>query len=359
MKLGIDISQVVYKGSGVARFTDGLTRAICKYDSSNEWHFFFSSLRQGVPRDLAAHIKSRGFKLHTESFPPTVLTKVWNDVHFFDIQNFTGKLDWFITSDWTEPPATCKKATIIHDLAFKRFPETVDKTILRTQQKRLKWVARESKVIFADSRATKSDITEYLGIPADRIHVNYPGVELPSLEVNLNAHPLKNTKYILTVGKREPRKNLDRLIEAFSKAKPKDVQLVIVGEKGWGDTPKPDKTSSHIHFLGYVPDEELVTLYKNAIAFAYPSLWEGFGYPVIESMLCGTPVITSKTSSLGEIARNNALIFNPTDVNGMANTIKRILRTKAVRTRISKKAKKYAQTFTWHAYYDKFIHTLT
>lgn len=358
MKIGIDISQIVYKGSGVARFTDGLTRAICQYDTSNEWHFFFYSLRNRVPPEVLSLITKRNFHVHERKIPPTILEPIRHHylTHGFTI-HLPGTFDWFITSDWTEPATPCKKATIVHDFAYKRFPETVASSIRRVQERRLQWVARESNVIFADSESTKKDALDYLKIDSSRIIVNYPGVELQSNDAILPPF-LKGRKYILTVGKREPRKNLDRLITAFNKAPPNDTLLVVVGNKGWGHTLDSQATTDQVRFLGYVSDGELKLLYKNALAFVYPSVWEGFGYPVIEAMSLGVPVATSNTSSLGEIAAGHAVLFDPESIEEIAESIQQLSADDKLRKKLSGAGKKHAESFTWKKYYATMMEAL-
>src|SRR5690606_39016178 len=128
-------------------------------------------------------------------------------------------------------------------------------------------------------------------------------------------------KYILTVGKLEPRKNIQRLIEAFSTLQT-DYQLVIIGPQGRGEIPQsPDP---RVIFPGYVSDDELRTLYLYATAFVYPSLYEGFGYPVVEAMQYGCPVVTSNTSSLAEIATDAAILCDPNDANSIARAIEQM-----------------------------------
>src|SRR3990167_4026697 len=165
MKLGIDISQIVYEGSGVARFTNGLLNTILDLDRKNCWFFFFSSLRRNLDQNLEKKIIARGHKLIKWKFPPTALSFLFNDLHNFSklfTFNFSllTSLDWFITSDWTEPPLPVNKATVVHDLVYLRYPKLVNKNILLTQSKRLNWVKKESKIIFADSNATKQDLIE-------------------------------------------------------------------------------------------------------------------------------------------------------------------------------------------------------
>src|SRR5687767_8401571 len=136
MKIALDISQAVFKGSGTARFTNGLIKVIAKYGAHHEWHFLFSAFRARLSDDISRLInESEHIRLYSLPFPPDYLSFLWNRLHVLNPEIILGKMDWIITSDWTEPPSRAKKATIIHDLAYLRYPETVDKIILNTQKK--------------------------------------------------------------------------------------------------------------------------------------------------------------------------------------------------------------------------------
>lgn len=367
MKIGIDISQIAYQGTGVARFTQGLVNAILEYDKKNDWVFFFSSLRRTLPSDLETKIINKGFSLIKWYIPPTLLSFLWNDLHQISkcyMLHVTcyNDLDWFITSDWTEPPLKINKATIVHDLVYLRYPETVDKKIRQTQEKRLSWVKKESKIIFVDSYATKKDLIDLLQIDPHRIVINYPGVSVSNLTQSkikkvLDKYRLENQKFILTVGKLEPRKNIKRLIETMKQWNNKTLDLVIVGPKGWEDLNFKFQMLN-VKWLGYVNDQELYSLYSSCLFFIYPSIWEGFGYPVVEAMKFGTPVACSNTSSLKEIANDAALLFNPNDVNEIAYSINQLIQNKKLRDELSKKGLKRSQLFTWKRYYNTFIKTL-
>ncbi|MBI3366484.1 glycosyltransferase family 4 protein [Candidatus Roizmanbacteria bacterium] len=369
MKIGIDISQIVHDGTGVARFTNGLLLSILEYDKKNEWTFFFSSLRKNLDSSLEQKILSKGHNLIKWKLPPTLLSFLWNDLHrfssllptpYFLLSNF----DWFITSDWTEPPLhEVKKMTIVHDLTFLRYPETVNEKIIKTQEKRLQHVKKESKIIFADSHSTKKDLIELLHIEEKRIVVDYPGVEIirPStshIKKTLKKYNLKNKKFILTVGKLEPRKNFERLIHAFKRIEKKDIKLVIVGPKGWQRNNLTIDQSSNITFLGFVPDVELYSLYSSCLLFVYPSIWEGFGYPIIEAMKSRAPVTCSNTSSIKEIADRAALFFDPTNINEMTQCINELSQNKTLRKGLIKKGIETSKIFSWKNYYDKLISSL-
>jgi glycosyltransferase involved in cell wall biosynthesis len=355
MKLGIDISQIVYEGTGVARFTEGLVKAIVNYDKENQWFFFFSGFRKTLdPKVKRLIIKSR-HKLVEWSFPPKALSLLWNDWHNISIvpKELRG-LDLFITSDWTEPKIPgVRKATIVHDLVFKRFPETVEKTILKTQTKRLRRVSKESDLIFTDSQATKDDLLKYYAIEKDKVVVNYPGVEVSkAFKKDTPKRP-----FVLTVGKLEPRKNLERLVKAFNKMNDESVELLIVGPKGWqnlGD----EFDRPNIKILEFVSDQELYSLYNNCLFFIYPSIWEGFGIPVIEAMKLGAAVACSNTSSIKEIAGSAALTFNPLDVDEILTAMVKLKEDKELRKDLSKKGLLASAKFTWKNYYDKMMKSI-
>lgn len=364
MKIAIDISQIVYKGSGVSRFTDGLVRAICKYDDKNEWVFFFSSLRKSLDSSVKDAIRERGFRIIELKIPPTALSLVWNQLHILRIDQFIPVVDWVITSDWTEPPSRYKKATIVHDLVFKKYPETLSALILKTQEQRLHWVQKESHVIFTDSESTKNDLAELLTIDKGKVITNYPGIN--SYQVSSDKQHFgsaqgkqvsKSRPFILTVGKLEPRKNIERLVRAFNSLNQTKVDLYIVGMNGWGNVVVEE--NPQIKLLGFVPDEKLVELYRTCLFFVLPSIYEGFGYPIAEAMSYGAPVATSNTSSLKEIANSSAVLFDPHDEDSIAKVLMELISKPSLRSSLSKKGLARAKDYTWKKYYETMIKVLS
>ncbi|NTU47134.1 glycosyltransferase family 4 protein [Candidatus Roizmanbacteria bacterium] len=359
MKIGIDISQSAYEGTGVARFTKGLVRSILTYNRVHEYVFLFSSLRKQLDPLLEKEIRASKHQIIKLPVPPSALNFVWNTLHIGTVELLTNKLDWFVSSDWTQPPAHCKKATIVHDLVFKRYPKTVAPSILAVQEKRLQWVKKESDLIFADSLTTADDLTVLLDIPTQKIVVNYPGVEiLPAIKNDQLLHRLGISKpYILTVGKREPRKNLKRLAEAFRRMNDEKLQLVIVGPSGWGDLDiQPGKD---IVVTGYVSDSDLATLYTSSLFFIFPSLYEGFGYPAVEAMKYGVPTALADTSSLKEIGEEASVLFDPLDVKSIKDALVAIRDNEKMRSDLIQKGMKRAQEFTWQRYYEKMMEAIT
>ena len=185
MRIGIDISQMAYEGTGVAGYLKRLVEELLRIDDKNEYVLFFSSLRRSanwrtnfkflnksLPRRQAGQIQNSNFKIKTFRFPPILLDILWNKLHIVPIEWLIGDVDVFITSDWTEPPTRrAKKATILYDLIVYKYPKETDKKIVETQKRKLKWVKKESDMVFCISDATKKDAMEILGIEENRLRV--------------------------------------------------------------------------------------------------------------------------------------------------------------------------------------------
>lgn len=355
MKIAIDISQIVYEGSGVARYVKNMVETLLRYDQKNEYVFFFSSLRGKLNHQIETAIKSK-HTLKKYLLPPTLLDLLWNRLHIFPIDHLIGNVDLIITSDWIEPPSRTKKITVIHDLVFLKFPETLPQKIIDVQKRRLRWVTKESTLIIADSHNTKKDLIELLHISQEKIEVVYPTIVHPRGESSLAPqyqHAIfkkyqLTTPFILTVGKQEPRKNMKRLIGAFLQAKLDNATLVIVGQHGWmkEQSVMNNHQLTNVRFLGFVPDHELHVLYRSALFFVFPSLYEGFGYPIVEAMQLGCPVATSNTSSLREIAQGNALLFDPHNEAAICQSLIRLYTDASLREELKNKGLQRASDFS-------------
>lgn len=355
MNIGIDISQVVYEGTGVGRFTKGLIETILQYDTKNKWTFFFSSFRGKINEDLLKKIKESPHKYIRLPLSPSMLSYLWNTLHIIPIETFTGPLDVFICSDWTEPPSSCKKATIVHDFAYLRYPETVHPLILETQKKRMEWVKKESSYIITPSLATQKDVSSFFSIPLDKITPLYSGVviEKPLKKVLNDVLEKFNLSkpFVLSVGKLEPRKNISRLIDAFIQTNKNNWDLVIVGPKGWDEKSNQKKQGS-VKFTGFVTESELHALYELCQFFVYPSIWEGFGYPVIEAMMHSKAVAASNNSSLAELVERQGVLFDPLSTEDISRALLKLMNDTKARLSYAQKGFEYAKQFTWKRYYE-------
>jgi glycosyltransferase involved in cell wall biosynthesis len=250
-----------------------------------------------------------------------------------------------------------------HDLGYLHYP---DKHPLLARLY-LDWSTRHSasiaRRIIAVSQATAQDLVALNGIPRDKIRVVHSGVDEKLMPVR-DEVVLRDMKkrlgikgpYVLHVGSIQPRKNLTRLVEAFAQIMDIVVglRLVLVGRKAWGDQSLIDRIndldlSERVVLPGYVPDDDLAALYSGASVYAFPSLYEGFGFPALEAMACGTPVVCANTSSLPEIVGDAALTFAPTDVDGQADALRRVLTDPALSKRLVERGFARIQQFTWES----------
>lgn len=178
MRIGIDISQIVYEGTGVGTYVRRMVETLLKLDKKNDYVLFGASLRRrGVFRSFYDTLPHTRVRLVTVPIPPILLDLMWNRLHIIPVEKLTGPLDVFWSSDWTQPPlSNSKGVTTIHDLSTMRFPKEMDSRIVRTHVRRLAWVKKECTAIFCDSESTKKDVMEYLAIAESRLHVIYPGL---------------------------------------------------------------------------------------------------------------------------------------------------------------------------------------
>ena len=243
----------------------------------------------------------------------------------------------------------------IHDMSLTRTPEhhTLKKRLLTASL--VPRVARGARLVLTPSRATGRDVVEDLRLPPDLVvSIPYAAAEMFRPVLERPSDPRLDQPYFLFVGTIEPRKNLVRLFDAFA-AFSRDVpgiNLVLAGQRGWkcediyARAAQPDVAGRTI-ILDYVSEGSLPSLYSHAVACVYPSLFEGFGFPVVEAMACGTPVLTSSTTSLGEIGEGAALLVDPLDVNAIAAGLRALAQNGELREDLRKKGLVRAASFTW------------
>lgn len=175
MRIGIDISQLAYQNTGVANYLSNLVEKLVE-DKNNEYVLFFSSLRGKIPT-TTLKLVSKNVQIKRFKMPPSLLNHLWNNLHILPIEWFIGRVDYFITSDWTEPPVvSAKKATILYDLIVYKYPQETAASIVKTQKKKLKWVKKESSIVFCISKSTAKDAEDILGISNSKLKVLYPGI---------------------------------------------------------------------------------------------------------------------------------------------------------------------------------------
>lgn len=286
----------------------------------------------------------------------------------FDLYLHKPRPDVFFTPTHYAPRFSPVPTIIsIMDLSYIHYPQMFKKSDLFQLKNWTAYSVKQAKEVMTISKASKDDIIKTYQIPGDKVVVTYPGVKLKTQNSKLKT-TMQNPKllqekynikrdYILFVGTLQPRKNITRLIEAFSKIsnaknQSSNPQLVIVGKKGWLyeeilQAPKKYGVEKQTLFLHNVSDEDLSIFYKNALCFVLPSLYEGFGLPVLEAMENGCPVVTSNVSSLPEAAGDAALYVNPQDPDDIAQKIMLIINDNKLRKELIEKGYKQIKKFSW------------
>lgn len=326
MKIGFDISDLVAgQADGTTRYTYELAKRLPELAPQHEWLFF-------APGDVHENYSLLEFpnaKLIKSPFP-----KYWTQARLW-LDLYKHKPDVLFMPIQQLPilrPRRMKTGAVVHDLAVHKFPQQFtwkDWALLHIFSAQ---VAREADEIIAVSQATKDDIQKFYG-RAENVSVVHHGLDHEKFKPQEYSDRIVSEKYILYVGQIQPRKNLARLIEAFEALQLNDLNLVIAGGYGWLQKPilkriESSPAKEKIKLLGRVADEKLPQLYSQAEVFVLPSLYEGFGMPVLEAMACGTPVVTSNVSSLPEVAGNAAVLVDPNSAENISQGIKKAIADK-------------------------------
>ena len=254
----------------------------------------------------------------------------------------------------------------VYDLSFLRFPrafKTVNRIYLTASTRA---TVRRAKRVLTISEHARRDIVRLLSVPEQRVDVAYPAAEeryrlMPAdvVETFRVARGLPRA-YVFALGTLEPRKNLVGLLHAYARLRTPRVPLYVAGGSGWRFSPIFDTVrqlglQDDVHFLGFVPEDDLPLWYNGARLFAFPSLYEGFGLPVLEAMACGTPVVTSTAASLPEVAGQAAVLVPPQDTNRLAQEMERVLDDPQRQMEMRAAGRIQASRFSWRAMTDQTI----
>jgi alpha-1,3-rhamnosyl/mannosyltransferase len=261
----------------------------------------------------------------------------------------TRKADVFhISNQIRKPPKKIKITATIHDMTSVLMPELHTPGNVRADASFTENVLKRADRLIAVSENTRADAARHAGLDPDRIEVIYSGVP----EVYFGAQPRPSSRpYVLYVGTIEPRKNIDTLLDAWQGLRLRDdYDLIIAGATGWSSEKTMARLLSRpasVKYLGYVPEDELPGLTAGATAFVYPSLYEGFGFPVAQAMAAGVPVITSNTSCLPEIAGDGALLIVPRSPHEIGSAIQKLLTSPSLQQQLRKAAQARAEEYRW------------
>lgn len=366
MNIGVDIRSLMTKNkTGVGEYAFELLNAIFESDKTNHYYLFANSTK----KILLYLPKWQHNNVHVIAtrFPNKFLNFALA-FKLIKIENLLNtKIDFWFSPNWNflSLKSSTKHILTIHDLSFEIYPEFYTK-------KQLFWhkvigskkLCTEAEIITVPSENTKRDLINIYNIRKEKIKVIYPGI---SDRFFANDDQLKTQKtlvqkkynlpenYFLFLGSIEPRKNIIGVIEAYEKLPShltEKFSLIIVGASGWNNSAiyrraYTSKFKDKIKFFGYVPESEKPAIFSLAHIFIFPSFYEGFGFPVIEAMAIGTPVITSNRSSLSEISEDGAYLINPNSISELTTAIKNLSIDKTLYDSYKKRGKEIASKYTW------------
>jgi glycosyltransferase involved in cell wall biosynthesis len=354
MRIGVDISAIQTTKSGVDWYTHRVIEEMMDLLGPDEQLYLFSNRETGFEKHAASRpnvtVVRSGFK-YQEPWRQFILPLLLRQ-HQIDVCFFTN----FVLSI----AATCPMVLTIHDLSVWLYPRTHSLRNVVWARTLVPISTRRSRSIIADSNNTRLDIVRLIKTKASKVSVIHLGAPeecnpepQPEDEEALHHYGIIKP-YILFVGTLEPRKNLNTLIKSFdkvAKARP-EVNLVLAGRRGWMaqaifDELERRELLGRVRITGYVREEYLPALYRQAAAFVYPSLYEGFGLPPLEAMASGTPVIVSRSSSLPEVVGDAGLYANPLDTDELAAAMESIFAEPQLAADLRQKGLERAARFSW------------
>jgi glycosyltransferase involved in cell wall biosynthesis len=359
--IAIDYTPAYEQGGGIGRLVRDLVAALSQYDTETAYHLFVS----GASHSTLPKVPAPNFHWKPTRLSPKWLARVWQRARIpLPVEVFVGRVDLYHATDFVLPPTLSKTRTIVqvHDLSFVRVPEAASPRLKAYLDVVVPRSIQRANHIIADSHATKDDLIDLYNTSSEKVTVLLSGVDA-RYKVNTNGfvsltmrnkYKIPETPYLFTVGTVQPRKNYSRVIHALKILRDRgyDLSLVIAGGKGWLEdemyqTIAEMGMQNYVHLIGFVDDNDLPVLYSGAECVVFPSLYEGFGFPVLEGMACGTPVVTSNVSSLPEVAGDAALMVNPLDVEAIAHAIQRILDDSELRKTLIQRGLEQVKHFTW------------
>ena len=370
MIIGIDI-RMLARGmkTGVEEYTSNILANMLSLNKNIEYKLFYNGYKK-IELDCD-WLKFPNVELRQYRIPNRFLD---TSLYFFNypkIDKLLKEVDVFFSPHifLSSVSKKCKSVMTFHDLSFEKYPEfySASKNYWHFSMNPKKQARKADKII-AVSESTKNDLVGLYNINPEKIKVIYSGINsVFSIQYSVSSiSKIKKKynlpeKYILYLGTLEPRKNIVGLIKAFEMFKRRrhsrmspaeDYKLVIAGSKGWlyrdiFKTVKNSPVKNDIIFTGFIDDEDKSILYSQAELFVYPSFYEGFGFPPLEAMACGTPVITSNFSSLPEAVGDAAIMINPYNLDELYRAMETVLNDDKLKDTLIKKGFKQAKKFSW------------
>jgi glycosyltransferase involved in cell wall biosynthesis len=352
--------------AGIRTYVYGLLRQLAIEGGGHEFGLFFRGCRSQTRRGVSALMRDpalAGFSAHVTRLPDRLLDWCWTR-HAWHVPGTEARLghpDLFLSTVCLAPVLRQAATVMIaYDLIPMRFPQFYDDDRRKLAPRMARSIERSSAIL-AISECTKKDIVELMGADPRRVHVVHPGVDArfgpPASRdgaARLLARHGVTRPYVLYVGSLGPHKNVETLIRVFRRLRQSrriDHQLVLCGGTRWGravmEAASDLAAAGECVVLDFIPPDEVPVLYQHAEAFAFPSLYEGFGLPVLEAMACGAPVVSSDAGSLPEVVGEAGLLVSPTDEQAMGEALHRALTDAALRQDLRTKGYRRAARFNW------------
>ena len=350
MNIGIDARPLTYQMTGIGTYLKQLLDEMQKIDRVNRYYLISNgpisfNLKNPLWFKVEGKIKKKMLStLWMQCKAPLLASKL--------------KLDLFWGPRHHLPlllPKKIKKMLTIHDIVHILYPGTMPLPHLLVERLLMRWSALMADSVIAVSFSTATGVQKAYKL-SDKIRTIHSGVPVLAKDTHVGGRGYDRLpqKYFLFVGTLEPRKNFERVFNAFESLQPEshEVQLVIVGGKCWKNRKFLQRMKTHplksfIHLTGYINSAHLSKIYSQALCLLFPSLYEGFGFPIIEAMACGTPVITSNISSMPEVAGDAAVLVDPYDVDALAEAMHCVLTDKSLRDGLIKKGLERVKQFSW------------
>lgn len=372
MTIGIDISALTIKRTGVGNYSLSILESVLSLDKKNNYVLFaFVFSGESFIRESSL-VKFPNVKLKIYRTHRGLLRRLWHFIPFASADFFYKGVDFLHLSDiFYLPTRRIPTLATIYDLTPSLFPHYHYARNIEFHNRRNKFIAKHAKLVITLSQNSKKDINNVMGMPASKIRVipgaisdkYYPIKNRTLIQKVLRKYHLKEGQYFLFIGTIEPRKNIEGILQAYAKIRNQiksPFKVVIIGEKAWGwknlqKNIKKLNLEKKILVTGYIPDADLVPIINGAKLFIYPSFYEGFGLPVLEAMACGIPVISSNTSSLPEVIGDSGFMVDPNDHNKLASYMLKIIHDTKLHAKLSKKALERSKLFSWKSSAQKTL----